>query len=198
MAKLGGLGGNAIQARKRPHSGEGRDLVGSPKVDRLETRRLANGLGIVRFSGAPEFKRFREWQDSEGGRSRKIAIWGASVLGKSMLGRLRDNSIEVSLLIDRNPDLHGSKVGGLEVCSPKELIRRRNGGEEFFILIGTMFVDSVCQDLSQMGFAEGIDFEIPNSLEGTVIALPFLLGDDGRVVGFDSEIEPLLAQSSVR
>ena len=66
---------------------------------------------------------------------RRIVIYGAGGLGQSVLHGLRANGVEPLAFADRNPAMHGTRVGELEVHPPEEAIRRFGSDSVFVVAV---------------------------------------------------------------
>lgn len=69
----------------------------------------------------------------------KIAIWGAGNFGQYIFEQLKkNNNVEIEYFVDKNPELKGKMIAGVEVIDPKTLLT----GEEEINTVLVAFIGS--------------------------------------------------------
>lgn len=72
-------------------------------------------------------------------RVRRCDMWGAGEVGLAMLRALRRADVEVRLVIDSNPTLHGTLLDGVPVVSPDQV----RGDADVFVIASFAFADEI-------------------------------------------------------
>ncbi len=67
-------------------------------------------------------------------------MWGAGETGAAMLRALRQSGVDVALVIDSNPSLHGTHLDGVPVVSPDDA---RHHDAEVFVIASFAFADEI-------------------------------------------------------
>lgn len=90
-------------------------------------------------------------------QGRPVVLWGAGKTGRRLLKHLLRNSLEVSAVIDIDPDKIGHRLRGRPVVAPDFL----EGKKESYVVTAVSSAgarDLIRKQLSALGFAEGTDY----------------------------------------
>ena len=91
-------------------------------------------------------------------KQRPVRIWGAGQRGRLLLHELRGRGIAIEALVDSNVKLQGTSFEGLPVQAPETLAAR---ADRAFVVVASMFSDSIAPCLEAFGFAHGQDYFDP-------------------------------------
>jgi glycosyltransferase involved in cell wall biosynthesis len=106
--------------------------------------------------------------DNSDGR-RPIFIWGAGSLGQKRLALLKELGVSPKGFIDISTAKQNTTVAGLAVYDPCELTLLKEKGVRPYVLIGSMFTESIIRTLDRMGFVRERDYTSPHGLFGETL-----------------------------
>lgn len=87
-------------------------------------------------------------------RSKKIVLFGASQLGSELLTKLTEKNVNVEYFCDNSSQKWGAFLGDIEIIRPDQLLSMN----DVIIIISSMYVKEISQQLTEMGLVENVDF----------------------------------------
>jgi len=89
---------------------------------------------------------------------KNLVIWGAGKTGKACLNMLKKHSINVNFFVDKNKDIQGKNIMGMEIFSPEKLDSYSSPHDIFVFIASVNYTDIISDNLIKMGFTEKTDY----------------------------------------
>ena len=84
---------------------------------------------------------------------KSYAIWGAGILGEYFAKTIRLSGGSVAFFVDKSEEKQGQEFGGIQICSPDELMKRQDEYDALIIANHTHF-DEIKKEAVGMGMPE--------------------------------------------
>lgn len=84
---------------------------------------------------------------------KSYAVWGAGILGEYFAKTIRLSGGSVPFFVDKSEEKQGQKFGGIQICSPDEMMKRQ-GEYDVLIIANHTHFDEIKKEALEMGMAE--------------------------------------------
>jgi len=131
------------------------------------------GRGTAQISMAILLKLVGQWHVAQAaGKPQKIMIWGAGSGGQRILAILRALGVQAAAFIDRDPAKIGTKVEGLPIIGPAEVVGGTPKTNEFVVVAST-FAEQIKRELQKAKWTNNenfyvFDFDMALTLENVL------------------------------